>query len=450
MSFIPHTIEDIEIMLTKIGSSNIESLFDEIPKELLSSSFRDIPESLSELELNKLANVLANKNQIQTLFAGAGSYDHHIPAAIWDIAQRGEFLTSYTPYQAEASQGNLQLIYEFQSMICELTAMEVSNASLYDGASALAEAIFMAVRINAKSNSKRILMPASINPFYLDTVRTIVRTQGIEIITLEFDAKSGITDVENLKNFENEDIAALVLTQPNFFGCLEKVDELVTWAKQNNIITIAMINPISLGLLKPPGIWGESGVDITCGEGQSLGIPLASGGPYFGFFATRKEYVRQMPGRVVGKTLDKDGKTGFILTLQAREQHIRRSKATSNICTNQGLLVTAATLYMSLMGSEGIKNVAKLSHHNTCKLVDELLKIEGVELCFESGFFHEVLLHFKKPLPKVLAKLSDAGIFGGLEVEKLFPKLPNCLLTCVTEKRTDEEIAHFVEIVKTV
>lgn len=450
MPFIPHSKKDIEVMLKKIGVTNTEVLFDEIPHELISNSFKSIPESLSELELNKIANDLAQKNQIKTLFIGAGSYDHHIPAAIWDIAQRGEFLTSYTPYQAEASQGNLQLIYEFQSMICELTGMEVANASLYDGASALAEAIFMAIRINGNSNSKRILIPESINPFYLETVRTIVRTQNIEIITMPMDTITGITNLANLQNFVTEDIAGMVIMQPNFFGCLEEVDELVTWARANKIISIAVVNPVSLGLLKPPGTWAGQGVDITCGEGQSLGIPLASGGPYFGFFATQKQYVRQMPGRVVGKTLDVDGKTGFTLTLQAREQHIRRSKATSNICTNQGLLVTAATVYMSLMGSAGIREVARLSHHNTAKLVKELLTIQGIKLCFSSLFFNEALLKFEKPLAKILRKLDDAGIIGGYAVEKSFPELQNCLLTCATEKRTDAEIAQFIEIVKSV
>lgn len=443
MPYIPHTTKDTEEMLACIQAPNMQALFDEIPLSLQYGELKHIPLGTSEMDMSKHAQALANNNQNGVCFIGAGSYEHHIPAAVWDIASRGEFLTSYTPYQAEASQGTLQLLYEYQSMIAELTGMDVANASMYDGASALAEAVLMAVRMNTRSKTNRVLVAGSIHPLYRETLETIVRTQHIEILTLPVDMKLGITAMSALGQYSGEDITALVIPQPNFFGCLEEVDAMTKWAEANHIISIACVNPVSLGVLKPPGVWGNKGVDIVCGEGQPFGSPMASGGPYFGFFSTRMEHVRQMPGRLIGRTVDKDGNPGFSLTLQAREQHIRRGKAKSNICTNQGLLVTAATIHMSLLGAEGLMNVAERCHHNTHELVQALTAIDGVELVFQAPYFHEALLKLSMPVEEVLRELRAAGIDGGYAAGAHYPGLENTLLVCATEMRTDEDIARY-------
>lgn len=450
MPYIPHTPEDKKAMLSAIGASNMDALFDEIPKSLQYAGFQNIPAGLNEMDMLKEALHLANTNHNGICFMGAGCYEHHIPAAVWDIASRGEFLTAYTPYQAEASQGTLQLLYEYQTMICELTGMEVSNASMYDGATALAEAILMAVRINKHSKTNRVLIAGTIHPFYRETIETILRTQHIEVLTLPIDEEKGITVLSALNQYTGEDISALVIAQPNFFGCLEQVDRMSDWAYDNKIISIACVNPISLALLKPPGLWGKYGVDICCGEGQPLGSPMASGGPYFGFLSTRMSHVRQMPGRIIGCTVDKDGKRGFTLTLQAREQHIRRAKATSNICTNQGLLVTAATIHMSLLGAEGLRQVASQCHHNTHELVELLTQIDGVELAFTTPYFHEALLKLNKPVDQVLKQLAQAGISGGYAPEVHYPQFANTLLVCATEMRTADDIALYAKTMKTI
>ena len=378
-------------------------------------------------------------------FLGAGAYDHHIPAAVWQLAGRGEFYTAYTPYQAEASQGTLQLLYEYQSMMTALTAMDVSNASLYDGASALAEAVLMAVRGNRKSSSKRVLVPRSIHPAYRLTVHSIVCNQGIELLELPFDRDGGHTDPGVLEAYSGEDIAALVIPQPNFFGVLEEVDRLTDWARENSVFSIAVVNPLSLALLQPPGEWGTEGVDICCGEGQPLGAPLSSGGPYFGFLCCHKSLVRQMPGRIVGRTTDLDVKEGFTLTLQAREQHIRRSKATSNICTNQGLMVTAATIYMALQGGDGLRRTAAACHANCQELVAALTSIAGVEPMFNRPVFHEQVLRLPQPAEGLLRSLATHNILGGLDLSPDYPELGNAMLVCATEKRTQDEIAGYSE-----
>lgn len=450
MPFIPHTDEDTNEMLNAIGVSDTQALFDEIPSVLQYAGFQNIPSGINEMDMLKEAHYLANKNRNGICFIGAGCYEHHIPAAVWDIASRGEFLTAYTPYQAEASQGTLQLLYEYQTMICELTGMEVSNASMYDGATALAEAVLMAVRVNKHSKTNRVLIAGTIHPFYRETIETIVRNQHIEVLTLPFDEQKGITALSDLEQYTGEDITALVIAQPNFFGCLEQVDELSNWAYDNKTISIACVNPISLALLNPPGLWGKHGVDIVCGEGQPLGSPMASGGPYFGFLSTRMAHVRQMPGRLIGRTVDKEGKVGFSLTLQAREQHIRRAKATSNICTNQGLLVTAATIHMSLLGAEGLQQVANQCHHNTHELLDALIQIDGVEAVFTAPFFHEVLIRLNQPVDEILAQLALTGITGGYAPEAHYPQLANTLLICATEMRTTEDIAHYASALKSI
>jgi glycine dehydrogenase subunit 1 len=450
MPYIPHTTDDTQKMLAAIGVEHIDTLFDEIPPALQYAGFEHIPDGISEMDMLKEAHRLANKNRNGICFIGAGSYEHHIPAAVWDIASRGEFLTAYTPYQAEASQGTLQLLYEYQTMICELTGMEVSNASMYDGATALAEAVLMAVRVNKHSKTNRILIAGTVHPFYRATIETIVRNQHIELITLPFDEQQGITALSAVEHYNNEDITALVIAQPNFFGCLEQVDALTDWAQQHQVVSVACVNPVSLALLKPPGFWGLHGVDIACGEGQPLGSPMASGGPYFGFLSTRMAHVRQLPGRLIGCTVDQDGKTGFSLTLQAREQHIRRAKATSNICTNQGLLVTAATIHMSLLGAEGLRQVASQCHENTHELVAALTQIEGVEQVFNASYFHEALLKINYPTDQLLHQLAEAGIAGGYSPTEHYPLLADTLLVCATEMRTTQEIAQFAQALQTI
>jgi glycine cleavage system P protein (glycine dehydrogenase) subunit 1 len=450
MPFIPHTESEISTMLEAIGAKNIDELFDEIPKELLNNELDLIPQGISEMELNRLVDDAVTDISNGTCFIGAGSYNHHIPAAVWQIASRGEFLTAYTPYQAEASQGSLQLLYEFQTMISELTAMDLANASMYDGATALAEAVLMAVRANKKSKAKRILLVGSLHPFYLETVETIVGNQHIELVTLPFNKQSGVTDLTTLSNYQEEDITALVIAQPNFFGCLEQVDAMTDWAHEKNALVIACVNPTALAILSPPGDWGNNGADIVCGEGQPLGVPMASGGPYFGFFACSMKLARQMPGRIIGRTLDKEGNHGFTLTLQAREQHIRRSKATSNICTNQGLLVTAATIYMSLLGANGLSQVARASHDNTQKLIKALTKVKGVNKLFNASYFHEAVITTPMPAAKVLSLLNQHEIAGGFDVSTFYPELGNAILICATEMVSAQDIANYANVLEQV
>ncbi len=443
MSFTPHTSAEIRAMLDAIGITQIDALFDEIPAELHIKRLPEIPAGLSEYALTRLIQQRGAQNTHGLCFIGAGAYEHHIPAAVWDVASRGEYMTAYTPYQAEASQGTLQLIYEYQTMMARLTGMDVSNASLYEGASALAEAILMAVRANRRSKSQRVLIAGNVHPHYYSTAHTIVRNQAIELVHLPFDPHTGT--LGDLAALDEIDFTGLVIAQPNFFGQLEEVDRLTDWAHARDALVIACVNPLSLALLKEPGAWGNRGVDIVCGEGQPLGVPLASGGPYFGFLCTRTEFVRQLPGRIVGRTVDQHGNSGFTLTLQAREQHIRRSKATSNICTNQGLLVTAATIYMSLLGTHGLHAVAAVCHSNTRKLVQQLTRIPGVELVFNGALFHEAVLRLPKPVPAVLSALAEVGIQGGLALEAYYPQLADCVLVCATETKTDEDIDYYYQ-----
>ncbi len=444
MPFIPHTDEEVKAMLDAIGVQSIEQLFDEIPAALRSQGLEKVPAGMSEMDVARLMRARASQDERSLCFAGAGAYEHHIPAAVWELTTRGEFYSAYTPYQAEASQGTLQLLYEYQSMMTSLTGMDVSNASLYDGASSLAEAVLMAVRANRKSKSKRILMPRSVHPHYRDVAHTITHHQGITFDELDYDRKGGHIDVKSLPS-DPGDFTALVIPQPNFFGVLEDVDALTDWAHEHNALVIAVVNPMSLALLKAPGKWGMIGADIVCGEGQPLGAPLSSGGPYFGIMCCRKDYVRQMPGRIIGRTTDLDGKRGFALTLQAREQHIRRSKATSNICTNQGLLVTAATIYMSLMGPKGLHAVACGSHNNTRSLTDALGKINGVRKVFNRPFFHEAVFEFDLPVDEVMGALAAQSIIGGVALKQYYPELGNTLLVCATETKSQADINHYVE-----
>ena len=432
-------------MLGRVGVPGMDALFDEIPASLQLESIDGIPEGQDELTMLRELAELANLDPKLTCFAGGGSYDHHIPAAVWDIAGRGEFMTSYTPYQAEASQGTLQLLYEYQSMMCALTGQEVSNASVYDGATALAESILMAIRSSRRAKRAEqleVVAAAGVHPHYLAAARTCISGQNIRLRSLEL-GENGISEPE-LPD-ENPPLA-LIVQQPNVFGRLEEVDRLASWAHEHNVLLIALVNPLSLALLKSPGSWGEQGADIVCGDGQPLGVPMASGGPTHGFITCRKSLVRQLPGRIVARTLDTQDRTGFVLTLQAREQHIRRAKATSNICTNQGLLVTASTLYMSIMGASGLKEVASRCHEHTLTLADSLCEIEGVRRRFEGPCFHEVAIELPSSAQEVADALArDAGIFAGIPLGHWYPELENSLLTCATEKRTQSEIDAYAE-----
>jgi len=447
MPFIPHTPDDEKQMLSAIGVDSIEQLFDEIPTglrhDLGNENLQNVPTHASEMDVSRLMHQRAAQDGQPLCFLGAGAYEHHIPAAVWELTTRGEFYTAYTPYQAEASQGSLQVVYEFQTMIANLNALDVSNASLYDGASALAEAVLMAIRANRKSKSKIIYMPRTVHPHYRKTVEAIVTNQGITLELLDYDASTGAIDANSLPK-EPGDFAALVIPQPNFFGALEDVDTLTDWAHTHKALVIGVVNPVALAILKPPGEWGTDGADIACGEGQPLGIPLASGGPYYGFMCCKQAIVRQMPGRIIGRTVDMDGKPGFTLTLQAREQHIRRSKATSNICTNQGLMVTASTIHMALLGAEGLERVALNSHANNRKLVEKLTALDGVEAVFSSAVFHETVIRLDAPLNDVMHALHAQNLLPGYALQDEYPELENCLLVCATETRTDEDIDTYV------
>ena len=430
-------------MLARIGAGAIDELFDEIDSALRDADFGAIAGGVDEMTM--LAEMAARARQDETgpCFIGAGCYDHHIPAAVWDIASRGEFLTAYTPYQAEASQGTLQLIYEYQSMMTALTGMEVANASVYDGGGALAESVLMAVRANKRAKQVdlgRVAVLGACHPHYLDTAASIVRNQGIVLERVGFGA-GGRAALDSLENARAP--TAVIVQQPSFFGLLEPVDDIVQWARERNALVVAVVNPLALALLKPPGNWGEHGADIVCGDGQPLGIPMASGGPSFGFICTRQRYLRQLPGRIVGRTTDRHGKPGYTLTLQAREQHIRRGKATSNICTNQGLLVTAATIHMALMGAAGLRRAAANCHAKTRRLVDALTTIDGVRQRFPAPFFHECVIDLGEPADAVAAKLAPAGVLAGLPLGRYHPELADCLLVCATEKRTPAEIDAF-------
>ncbi|MFK8016203.1 MAG: aminomethyl-transferring glycine dehydrogenase subunit GcvPA [Gammaproteobacteria bacterium] len=445
MPFNPQTPGNIDDMLATIGAASIDELFDEIPAKLRIGELEGVPEALNEMQVTRLMHERAAEDLGLLNFIGAGAYEHHVPAAVWQLATRGEYYTAYTPYQAEASQGTLQLIYEYQTMMARLTGLDVSNASLYDGASGLAEAILMAVRANRKSKSKNVLCLSTVHPRYRDTVRAITATQDVNLIEVAYDPTSGSTALDALAAYNDDDIAAVIVQQPNFFGGYELVDAITDWTHSKNALMIGVVNPTSLALLRPPGEWGANGADIACGEGQPLGVPLSSGGPYFGFITCRQSFVRQMPGRIVGRTVDLDGKEGFALTLQAREQHIRRSKATSNICTNQGLVVTAATIYMSLLGPEGLARVAACCNANTRTLVNACRAIDGVEVVFDQPFFHEAVLRLPCASSDVLNDMGDAGIAAGFDLGRDYPELEGCILVCATETRTEEDIALYVE-----
>jgi glycine dehydrogenase subunit 1 len=434
MTYIANTPEETREMLASIGVDSIDALFADIPESIRLRNTPG-PRPLSEMETLSLLGQRAGWNRpaatAYSNYMGAGSYEHYIPAAVHPIAQRGEYLTSYTPYQAEASQGTLQTVYEFQTMICSLTGMDVANASMYDGASALAEAALMAIRVTDRN---RILVPASLHPAYWEVLVSYTSPLGVEVVLWD--------TAEELKlPAHAKDLAAIVVQTPNFFGYVEPGAEIAALAKAQGALTIAVVNPMSLSVLEPPGAWGA---DITVGEAQPIGLPMNFGGPYAGFMACREEHIRKMPGRIVGRTVDGEGRDAFVLTLQTREQHIRRERATSNICTNQGLCATMVTLYLSLMGKNGIARIGDLNLARAASLHDQLIQIDGVSAMSSRPFFNEFTLRLPLEAERFYAGMRREGILPGLPASRLGEYEANLLIVCATETKSEDEINGYL------
>ncbi|NLJ41939.1 MAG: aminomethyl-transferring glycine dehydrogenase subunit GcvPA [Clostridiales bacterium] len=441
-NYIPNTEDVKKNMLAEIGYSSIEELFVDIPDRVRLERKLNIKGPMAEMDLMRYMKGLASSNKHggeYTCFLGAGAYDHYIPSALGHIISRTEFYTSYTPYQPEISQGTLQAIFEYQTMICELTGMDTANASMYDGATAVAEAILMACQATRR---EKVLVAGSLNPEYKQVSYTYARPQGVSVTELGY--KDGSVDLNTLEQSIDNETAAVVIQTPNFFGVIEDLESIAGIAHQNKALLIVSVDPISLALLKPPG---ELGADIVVGEGQALGNPLNFGGPYVGFFATTKKLMRRMPGRIVGETTDNVGNRGFVLTLQTREQHIRREKATSNICTNQALNALAVTVYLSLMGREGLGEVAEQSLQKAHYLHDKLIDTGLFTPVFKAPFFKEFALKTTISIEKLNSRLLEKGIIGGYPLEKAYPDLKGGWLLAVTEKRTRQEMDALVETI---
>ncbi|MGC8643057.1 MAG: aminomethyl-transferring glycine dehydrogenase subunit GcvPA [Isosphaeraceae bacterium] len=444
MAYIANTPDDVRVMLGTIGLDSLDQLFDMVPPELRLKRPLKIPPALTELELNQHIGGLLARNQgadRRVCFLGGGCYDHFIPAVVDNLASRGEFYTAYTPYQPEASQGTLQATFEYQTLITQLTGMDVSNASLYDGGSAVAEAILMSLAITRRSG--RVVIPESVHPEYRQIASTFLAHLEPELVTIP--APRGTIDLEVLDEAVQGDTAAVVLQQPNFFGQLEEMAELVKLIQSKGALAIASVDPISLGLLRRPG---DYGADIVVAEGQGLGNPLCFGGPYLGIMACREAYLRKMPGRIVGQTTDRHGKRSWVLTLQTREQHIRREKATSNICTNQGLLALRSSIYLAALGPGGLHQAAELSTRKAHYAALRLAAVPGLSLAFSGPFFKEFVIRSARYPAEVLAEVGKLGYHGGVALDRWYPALADCILVAVTEKRTRDEIdglAHAYE-----
>ena len=439
-NYIPTTPAEVQEMLGAIGVKTIEDLFAEIPPELRLQGDLNIPEGMSEPEMTRKLTRLSQNNEtvdVKVWFLCGVAYDHIIPAAIDHLLLRGDFFTAYTPYQPEVSQGTLQCIYEFQSLICGLTGMDQANASMYEGATATVEAINMAT---AQTRRNKVLVLTTVNPEYRRVINSLNTPLGAEIVNVPFE--DGVVDPAKVHEMLTDQVAAVVMQYPNFLGCIEDIEKIAEVAHEAGALAIVVANPIALGLLETPG---KLGADIVCGEGQPLGIPLSFGGPDVGFLAAKKALWRRMPGRIVGKTTDIDGKTGFVLTLQAREQHIRREKASSNICSNQALMALNATIYMSLMGREGIREVAGQCFQKAHYLKRELAKVDGVSFPFTGSFFHELVVKIPNAR-KVLGKMAKQGVFAGIPLDNWFANLKDCVLVAVTEKRSKDEIDNYCNL----
>jgi glycine dehydrogenase subunit 1 len=439
--YLPHTDEDRKELLAGVGVDSIADLFTDIPDEIRLDKQLDLENPLSELGIKQRMQALSNKNQDlteYTSFLGAGVYDHYIPSVVDHILLRSEFYTAYTPYQPEVSQGYLQAIFEYQTMICELTGLDVANASMYDGSSAIAEAALMSKAIKRRRNE--IIVSTSVSP----ESRTVLETyaEATDLSLKEVGCAQGITDVAELKEAISEETAAVILQTPNFFGQLENVAEIADITHEVSAQLVVATDPIALAVIEAPG---NLGADIVVGEGQGLGNPLSFGGPHFGFFATTKRNMRRIPGRIVGKTVDDEDNEGFVLTLQTREQHIRRERATSNICSNQALNALAATVYMTLMGKKGLKKVAEMSLKKAHYLAEKLSELDGYELLFTGPFFKEFAIKTAKPVAEINERLLTKKIVGGYDLGKDYPDLENAMLLATTEKRTKEEIDELVQ-----
>jgi glycine dehydrogenase subunit 1 len=442
MPFIANTDKQRKQMLAEIGLS-MEKLFSDIPKGLLCGEM-NIGEGLAEQEVRNVLAELAGKNSIDlTLFLGGGFYDHFIPAAVYSIISRSEFYTAYTPYQPEVSQGTLQAIYEYQSMICRLTDMEVSNASLYDGGTAMYEAMMMALRITGRN---KVIIDTSVNPIYRVMIESYTKNLKIELVQTQ--CTSGLVDRDAIEAKLDTDTAAVILQNPNFFGCIDDFSDIAQAAHNKGALLIVSCYPISLGILKTPG---SMGADIVTGEGQCLGMAMSFGGPYLGFMATKIEYVRKMPGRIIGRTKDRNGRDCFVMTLQAREQHIRREKATSNICSNEALCAMTALVYLALMGKEGLRQTAQLCADKASYAYNRLTAIPKVKPHFKAKwFFNEFVLDLPKEAADVIAKLIERGFAAGFPLSRYYPDMKNSILVCVTEKRTKQQIGMFAEALESV
>lgn len=439
-SYLPHTHEDRRAMLAAIGIEKAEELFCDIPAQLLLHHPLQLPAAMSELDLVNSLRKLASRNanlQEYTCFLGAGAYDHYIPSVIRHIIGRSEFYTAYTQYQPEISQGYLQALWEYQSMICQLTGMEVSNASMYDGGTALAEAAMMAC--NAAGRSE-ILVASTVHPHYRAVLTTYGVDRNYKITELAYE--NGILNQEQLVQLMSKNIAAVIIQSPNFFGCIEDIKRIADLAHAQGALLIAAVDPISLGILEAPGVLGA---DIVVGEGQSMGLTTAFGGPYLGFFAAAEKLMRKMPGRIVGQTVDHEGNRGFVLTLQAREQHIRREKATSNICSNEALCALTAAVYLSAVGKEGLRKIAELSLQKAHYACREIAKLEGFTSVFGASYFKEFIIRCPKPVAQINEELLQEKMIGGLDLGRYYPELTNCMLLCVTENRTQDDINRLIK-----
>jgi len=439
MRYLPHTKEDIEIMLSRIGISSLDELFPTISENCHSKKLPDLPEALTEWELCDLMNIYSRNTASGTKyknFIGAGNYEHYIPSTIYYLLERSEFLTAYTPYQPEISQGTLQAVYEYQSLVSRLLGMEVANASLYDGASALAEALLMAIRIKKK---KKVLISSLIHPHYRQVVNTYFKFTDFQVDEIPY-LENGLTDISILN--DTDDVAAVAVQSPNFFGCIESLKSFSEAAlKKDMLFIVCFSEPFAYGLLKNPG---SQGADIACGEGQSFGVSQLFGGPGLGMFASKMKFVRNMPGRLVGKTNDLDKKRGFVLTLATREQHIRREKATSNICTNNSLCAIAAAIYISSLGGTGLQKLAKLNYDKSEYLKKKFINA-GLPATFKSPTFNEFVVKFPKGFKSLRNSILKNKIIPGLCLEKYYPELSDHYLICATETKSKEDLDLFVK-----
>jgi len=447
LRYIPNSPEERAEMLRQIGLSSAAELFHSIPEDLRLRGHLQTPAALSEIELLAGFEQMAEQNRAvrRSNFLGAGAYSHYIPTVVDAIISRSEFFTAYTPYQPEISQGTLQVIFEFQTLVCQLTGMEVANASMYDGSTALAEAVLMAERVTRRT---KVIAAGSVHPEYLEVVHTYVQHAGIDLEHAQFEAMSGQTSAASLRGLDDK-TAALIVQSPNFFGCIEDLQALADAAHQvGALLIVAITEPISLGLLKPPG---SCGADIVVAEGQSFGVPLSFGGPYVGLFATREKYARQIPGRLVGEAYDQQGRRGFVLTLATREQHIRREKATSNICTNEGLIALAATVYLETMGRRGLQEVAHQCAQKASYAARRIAQLEGFSLPFSGAYFNEFVVRAPVEASALLERLaSERNINGGLALSRYFADRPNDFLICVTELNSRADIDNLVNALDSV